>query len=164
MVEDFKYKESDPYEIVPYDQWMLNVVVDGLQQLVLLSLPSSPPSDTITFTAKAWCEAFMEVSKEWDEDLDTRRFIKGFAKLKPAVKHWPTPEQFLTIMPGRPKPKALPPRRPADLTPEERELNLGWLAKIKEQIKELEKKKSMPEAKSMPELMADHQKKLKKKR
>ena len=42
----------------PAPQWLLHEIADGLQRLMLLSLPGTPAAETIEGTARAWTDAF----------------------------------------------------------------------------------------------------------
>lgn len=132
-----------------YLPWLMDLILDGLTHLMPLSLPNTPAEDVIEYTAQVWYEALTATGTDWNAEMDIKRIKTGFRKLTPHLDRWPTPRQLLEGLPARPKPKALPPRRPADLTPEERQMNLSWISQLKTQIKEMEKKRVWP--KTRPE-------------
>lgn len=86
--------------------WFRAAIAQGLVRLVALSLPGTPPADTIALTREAWIEALWK-SQSWTEG-DAARIEEGFALLSARVERWPAPAQLLAALPPRALPRALP--------------------------------------------------------
>ena len=90
-------------------RWLLNEVVDGLKDLLILKLSDHPAAETITIVAIKWCEILQAQNITWDKDLDTPRIKAAFMTLKQYQTEWPAPRHLLDALPRRPQPKELPP-------------------------------------------------------
>ena len=98
------------------EAWFRRAVAEGLTRLVALSLPGTPPAETIKLTREAWIEALWE-GRAWNE-ADASRIAAGFRALARRVDRWPVPRMLLEHMPSRPEPPKLPAPGP---TAEQRE-------------------------------------------
>ena len=88
-------------------QWMLSEVANGLQRLILLALPGTPPAETIEGTARAWADALWYAPKVWDRELDAPRIAAAFRKIGHRLERFPTPKALLEALPARlPQPAA----------------------------------------------------------
>jgi hypothetical protein len=115
--------------------WFHNAVVEGVQMLRTLSLPSTPPAETITLTTQVWIQVLWAAKRGWVEAHDLPRLKAAFMALAAELDRWPTPKAVLASLPARPDLKKLPPPR---LTPEQIAANkrrlreaLGQLAAAK---------------------------------
>jgi hypothetical protein len=73
-------------------------MIDGLTQLMSLSLDRTPPADSVQITAATWINA-TTVGRDWDQQRDTRRIRSAFATLQATSDKWPSPRQFLAELP-----------------------------------------------------------------
>ena len=117
--------------------WLRVEVASGLQKLLALRLPGTPPEDAIIGTAEVWLEAIDDVSIQWTEHLDRHRVQRAFKTLFRTCDRWPAPKAFLDHLGNRDPPPALPPPR---LTREEIERNR---ARLRELMADLVKSKTM---------------------
>lgn len=93
------------------DQWIQREITDGIARLLTLSLDRTPANDAIDGTVNTWCAALHE-GRVWDEHRDAWRFRAAFRRLGRECARWPSPSQFLTMLPparalpklARPKP------------------------------------------------------------
>ena len=120
---------------------MLNEVVDGLQRLVALALPHTPPAETIEGTARAWADAFWHAPLAWDRDSDAPRIAAAFRGIGHRLARFPTPKAILKAMPARPLLPALPEPK---ISEAERRGNLRRIARIMTEA--IERKKAQPRA------------------
>lgn len=125
--------------------WLLDEILAGLQNLIVLNLPNTPPSETIALTAKVWFRALAKKNTAWDFEQDCWRIEAGFDALLPIVRRWPAPYELLEAMPPRPEPDYKLLAAPTQLTEEQKNTRSHWLQKIKDQIKDFGKRHSMPE-------------------
>lgn len=88
-------------------QWFRASIAQGLVRLVALSLPGTPPADTIELTREAWIEALWP-TRAWDGELDAPRIAAAFRTLMITCERWPAPVALLRALPARPQPPALP--------------------------------------------------------
>lgn len=96
--------------------WFNNALADGLTMLVALSLPGTPPAETIALTLQAWVGALW-TRKKWREEEDLKRLHRGFVELAGTCTRWPSPQQLVDALPPREPPV---PQLPApDLEPEQ---------------------------------------------
>ena len=97
--------------------WFWNVILEGLQRLVVLRLDYAPPADAIELTAAAWVSALAAVGSDgayaiWHEALDAPRLAEGFRILGAHRTSWPKPANLLAAMPERPRPALSEPAPP----------------------------------------------------
>lgn len=88
--------------------WFDKSITEGIQRLMLLGLDRMPPSEFISGTVDAWCDALFP-GRDW-RITDADRIREGFRVLSMTRRTWPTPSEFLQAIPPRPEPKALPGR------------------------------------------------------
>lgn len=117
--------------------WLRVEIASGLQKLLALRLPGTPPEDAIIGTAEVWLEALDGMHVEWSEHLDRHRVQRAFKTLFRICDRWPAPKAFLDNLGNRDPPPALPPPR---LTREEIERNR---ARLREVMADLVKSKTM---------------------
>ncbi|MFC3875348.1 hypothetical protein [Neisseria musculi] len=80
-----------------------NTMIDGLTMLLALRLTGSPAADTVAATAKAWSRVLAH-GREWDEERDLKRFQTAFMVLAAETNRWPSPRDFLDVLPPPPAP------------------------------------------------------------
>lgn len=81
------------------DAWIQREITDGIVRLLTLSLDRTPAHDTIEGTIHTWGESLSE-GRVWDEQRDAWRFRAAFRRLAREAVRWPTPSQFLTMLPA----------------------------------------------------------------
>lgn len=82
------------------EQWFRRALAHGMAQLVALSLPGTPPHETIALTRESWADALWH-GKAWDAVQDPPRIAQAFRTLALSCERWPTPVQFLRALPER---------------------------------------------------------------
>lgn len=112
----------------PPPQWFRRALAEGLTRLVALSLPGTPPAETIKLTREAWVESLWD-GRAWDE-TDAERIAAAFRAIARRADRWPAPRHLVEHLPARPAPRALPKPKP---NAEQRE-------KVRAQIDKLNKK------------------------
>lgn len=83
-----------------------NAVIDGLTMLLTLRLSGTPAADTAAATAQTWSRVLAH-GREWDEVRDAARFQKAFMALANEMNRWPSPKDFLDVLPPPPEPLML---------------------------------------------------------
>lgn len=86
--------------------WMQREIATGLAELVVLGLESTPASELVRATAMVWCKA-VSSRGEWDEAADAPRFRTAFTRLARESRRWPSPADFLGMLPARETLRAL---------------------------------------------------------
>lgn len=81
----------------------------GIARLAALSLPRTPPADTLEVTTAVWFDA-LNTGMAWDERRDRMRLRSAFGKLATTCEMWPGPKRLLDCLPPVPRQRALPPR------------------------------------------------------
>jgi hypothetical protein len=117
--------------------WLRDQTIVGLQKLLVLRLPGTPPDDTIQAVAEVWIEAMDRPYVQWNQDLDARRIDRAWRELLATVTRWPAPKHLLDLLGNRDPPRALP---PPPLTPEQIAHNK---ARLKDLIEKLYSVKSV---------------------
>lgn len=112
-------------------QWFRSSIAHGLVRLVALSLPGTPPADTIELTREAWIDALWP-THAWNADLDAPRLAAAFRTLAITCERWPAPVALLRALPVRPQPPALPQPAPSE---EQRRRSARMLAALAEAIR-----------------------------
>lgn len=96
----------------PPDQWFRRALAHGMAHMVALSLPGTPPHETIALTREAWAEALWP-GRAWNAAQDQQRIAAAFRTLATTCERWPTPAQFLRALPERaPQQRLAPPVTP----------------------------------------------------
>ncbi|WP_165010845.1 hypothetical protein [Neisseria yangbaofengii] len=80
-----------------------NAVIDGLTMLLTLRLAGTPAADTAAATAQTWSRVLAH-GREWDEARDLKRFQTAFMVLAAETNRWPSPRDFLDVLPPPPAP------------------------------------------------------------
>jgi len=106
--------------------WFHNLMITGLQKLVLLRLAGTPPVDVFDLTVAAWSEALW-TGGQWDEALDRQRMERAFTALLRTCERWPSPKTYLDHLGSRPPQPQLP---PPPLSPAQRAHNRARLRAI----------------------------------
>lgn len=88
--------------------WLRAEIGSGLQKLLALRLPGTPPEDAIIGTAEVWLEAVASRNIQWVEHLDRQRVRRAFLALLRDCDRWPSPKLLLENLGNRDPPKALP--------------------------------------------------------
>ena len=78
-------------------QWLHDLILDGLSQLLCLSLERTPAADMIAGTAAGWCMGLGDLA--WDQARDTPRIRQAFATLTRTRTTWPAPIHFREALP-----------------------------------------------------------------
>jgi hypothetical protein len=94
------------------EPWFRASIAQGLVRLVALSLPGTPPAETIELTREAWIEALWP-TRAWNERLDAQRLAEAFRALLVSAERWPAPAHLLRALPPRKEPPRLPPPPPS---------------------------------------------------
>lgn len=119
------------------ESWFKNTIIDGLTGLFALRLDSTPSSETIELTADIWIKVLWS-KKDWGDhsmaqrcesaiERDVGRINQAFMELAASCDRWPSPKEFLAVLPKRPDPIALP--KP-EFTPEQIKKNKRRIAEI----------------------------------
>ena len=82
-------------------QWLENIVIEGIQRMLILRLQSAPANDTINPLVDVWLEIFTD-GRHWDEGRDTPRLHEAFRTVLREEVAWPSPAQVLKAMPPIP--------------------------------------------------------------
>ena len=80
------------------EQWFHNLILEGLQKLLCLSLERQPSVEIVSGTAMAWEEAIWP-GRAWDEERDTPRIRAAFRGLIRTCLTWPPPAKFFEVFP-----------------------------------------------------------------
>lgn len=86
--------------------WFHQTITEGVQALIVLSLPNQPPADTISYTLNVWVRALWG-AKAWTE-ADRDRIAAAFVTLTRSADRWPAPKHLLAALPARLRQKELP--------------------------------------------------------
>lgn len=100
--------------------WFRDAVLSGVQALWSLSLPGSPPEETIDKTADVWVAALWSDAVAWERDADLQRIHTAFERLVRDADRWPSPAVWRRHLPSR-RPKAALPA--PQMSPERRAEN-----------------------------------------
>lgn len=111
--------------------WFKDEIINGLQALVAIRLRGAPSAETLPTVAKVWMTALSSRPVEWNEGLDTARIRAAFVELAATAKHWPSPAEFLALLPARKPQVALPPPSDRSMSPETRKMLDGLLNRMK---------------------------------
>jgi len=103
-------------------EWFKQSIIEGLQGLMILRLRGTPAADTVTAVASVWISALSSRPIAWDEAQDRDRINKAFVELAATATHWPSPSEFLAILPPRKPQNALPPPSDRDMSPQTRKM------------------------------------------
>lgn len=93
----------------PAQDWFFNAVTEGLQRLLVLSLPRTPAAENITMVNEVWVDALWGSGELWEEKRDSHRIEEAFKALTRNSEIWPNPKAMLAVMPKRTPLQALPP-------------------------------------------------------
>jgi hypothetical protein len=131
--------------------WLRAEVITGLQKLLALRLPGTPPQDAVTGTAQVWLEAIDQPGICWDEALDKPRVLRAFKALFANCERWPVPKNFMQHLGNRDPPRALP---PPPMTREEIERNRE---RVRELVALLARKQRAPKPPTPADIEAKRQ-------
>lgn len=107
------------------EAWFVDVIAEGIQQLMLLNLDRTPAGEVVKGTIMAWCMALWP-GRAWDERLDRNRVRQAFIKLMAISRTWPAPAQLIENLPPRTEMLKLS----LQLSDEEREANMRRLREL----------------------------------
>lgn len=93
------------------DNTLQNAIMEGLQRLLVLRLPGSPASDTLTAVAAIWIDALSDRPITWQTDRDLPRIRKSFRVIEGTAEKWPNPAIFMQNLPAVTEPLKLTPPR-----------------------------------------------------
>lgn len=111
--------------------WLRNEIVDGLQRLISLRLKNAPSADTVTATAVVWFETIASRPIAWNENLDRKRIKTAFGELCATVDSFPSPAQFLRVLPQREQALCLPQPQSTEISEENRQKLSALLKRLK---------------------------------
>ena len=97
-------------------EWLSTRIAEGIQLLLALRLKRAPfagNSQDVFAVCEAWLIVLSNHPVRWDEQLDGWRIETTFQRLAASVTEWPTPAEFLRLMPDRHQ-KKLPHNPPID--------------------------------------------------
>lgn len=114
-------------------KWLDNVIVEGLQMLLVMRLPNAPANDTINAVADVWLNAFEHASIAWHEQTDADRIRKAFSLCSANIESWPAPKTVLNYLPAPREPLRLSHKKTSPM-PEN----------IKQELQQLQQKLRMP--------------------
>ena len=112
------------------DTWLHDEILDGLSQLLCLSLERTPAADLIAGTAAMWVKT-LSAGMAWERERDTPRIRQAFVTLAQTRTHWPAPLHFREALPEV-EVKALG----YDVKPVSREESLAILARLQRELGE----------------------------
>lgn len=81
--------------------WLDNLIIEGIQRLLILRLKNSPALDTINPLIDTWVYVFKAQAVDWNETLDTPRIRKAFLHCAGKVDEFPSPRTVLQYLPSR---------------------------------------------------------------
>lgn len=102
---------ADEIDISMVPPWLCAVVAEGLQALLVLSLPNRPASDAVDDVARRWMRAVWYAPVRWREDDDAARIEAAFVRLTLTAEVWPVPADLMKALAQR------APRAEATATP-----------------------------------------------
>lgn len=83
--------------------WFTRAITEGMQMLVTLSLPGTPPAETISLTADVWIQTLWSGSAVWEEATDVCRLRAAFLSVARSIERWPAPRLVIDHLPARPE-------------------------------------------------------------
>lgn len=89
-------------------KWLKNEVIEGIQRLTALRLQNSPAADLMPGTVEVWFDVISTRPIQWNEELDKHRVKSAFRELCATCERWPTPTDFIRLLPPRKPPLMLP--------------------------------------------------------
>ncbi len=81
--------------------WLDNLILEGIQRLLILRLKDSPALDTIELLADTWIQVFKNQPIDWDESQDSKRIRQAFLSCMGKLESWPSPKTILLFLPNR---------------------------------------------------------------
>lgn len=114
--------------------WFKDSIINGLQTLVALRLRNTPGSETLPAVAKVWLAALSTRSIDWDEGLDKDRIRKAFIEIAATATHWPSPSEFLALLPPRKKQAALNAPVDTSMSPKTRQMLDDLLTRMRRNV------------------------------
>lgn len=91
--------------------WLVAVVAEGVQRLLVLRLDGCPPADAVQAVALAWADALWLRARGWTAE-DAPRVRQAFRGLAAHAVRWPAPADLWQHLPSRAAPPQLPRPRP----------------------------------------------------
>lgn len=114
--------------------WFKDSIINGLQMLMALRLRNTPSSETMQAVAKVWMAALSSRSIQWDEEHDAERIRKAFTELAATSTHWPSPAEFMAVMPPRKETLKLAPPVDRSMSPKTRQMLTDLLTRMKRNV------------------------------
>ena len=114
--------------------WFKDSIINGLQMLMALRLRNTPSAETMQAVAKVWMVALSSRPITWDQEHDEERIKKAFTELAATSTHWPTPAEFMAVMPPRKDVLKLPPPRDNTMSPQTREMVTNLLNRMRKNV------------------------------
>ena len=111
--------------------WLREEIGNGMQRLVLLSLPNTPAFDLLEHTAQVWYEALLSMKVQWNKEDDAWRIQKAFMSLCCEVDRFPSPKHLIERLPVRREKRALP--KP-EISEEDRQHGLSVLNEMMKKL------------------------------
>ena len=97
----------------PAPGWLVAVVAEGVQRLLVLRLDGCPPADAVEAVALAWADAIWLRAGHWTPQQDAPRVQQAFRALAAHATRWPAPAELWQHLPARAPQAALPPPSPS---------------------------------------------------
>ncbi len=114
--------------------WFKDSIINGLQMLMALRLRNTPSAETMQAVAKVWMAALSSRPIEWTEEHDAERIRKAFTELAATSTHWPSPSEFMAVMPPRKESLKLPPPVVNHMSPQTREMVTSLLSRMRKNV------------------------------
>lgn len=114
--------------------WFKDSIINGLQMLMALRLRNTPSAETMQAVAKVWMAALSSRPITWTQELDEERIKKAFTEIAATSTHWPTPAEFLAVMPPRKEMLKLAAPVKNDMSPKTREMVTNLLNRMRKNV------------------------------
>lgn len=114
--------------------WFKDSIINGLQMLMALRLRNTPSAETMQAVAKVWMAALSSRPIEWSEEHDAERIRKAFMELAATSTHWPSPSEFMAVMPPRKELPRLMAPVDREMSPKTREMVTNLLNRMRKNV------------------------------
>jgi len=114
--------------------WFKDSIISGLQMLMALRLRNTPSAETMQAVAKVWMAALSSRPINWSEEHDAERIRKAFTELAATSTHWPSPSEFMAVMPPRKETLKLSPPVDREMSPKTREMVTNLLNRMRKNV------------------------------
>jgi hypothetical protein len=111
--------------------WFDDIIIDGISQLLTLSLEFAPALELAPLTVKTWQKTIWNQKINWEPEADAWRIEKAFVLLAGRSERFPTPNALILALEKR-KTKILL-NAPVDVSKEQRAIAANELRRFTEQ-------------------------------